>query len=292
MNAFINHLFAGSIASYKDAVYVIFGVPFDSTTSFRTGTRDGPREIRELSYNFESYVPAHNVDLNDVPFIDLGNLDTNAVPNDVMIEVQAVVQDVIKDGKIPVMIGGEHSITIGAVRAVKPDMLIVCDAHLDLREEYRGSIYNHACITRRIYDDGIHDIIHVGSRSGTADQFVFAQNHLTVFSSAEIQKKGMNPVIQNIQNRIEGKRVYLSIDADVIDSCLTPGLGTPEPFGLSPENIRDLISAVAPHSLAFDYVEVCPAYDHGQAATVGASMIREYIASHWKANKNNKYLAL
>ncbi len=284
MNGFINSFFADSSASYKDAEYVIFGVPFDSTTSFRAGTRNGPRAIRELSYNFESYMPAYNLDLVEVPFTDLGDLDPHVIPEGMIMEVQAVVQEIIKDGKRPIMIGGEHSITIGAVRAARPDIFVVCDAHLDLREEYRGTIYNHACTTRRVYEDGIHDIIHVGGRSGTADQYTFSQKHLTVFSSDDIRKHGMGPVIREIRDLIMGKRVYLSIDADVIDSCLTPGLGTPEPFGLLPENIRDLIGAVAPNTVAFDYVEVCPAYDHGQAATVGAWMIREFIAANWNAD--------
>lgn len=285
MNGFINPSFAGSNASYKDAVYVIFGVPFDSTTSFRAGTRNGPQAIREFSYNFESYMPAYKLDLAEVPFTDLGNLEINVVPDDMVIEVQAAVQDIISDGKIPIMLGGEHSATLGAVSGVKPDIFVVCDAHLDLREEYRGSIYNHACTTRRVYNDGIHDIIHIGSRSGTADQYAFAQKHLTVFSSADIRKHGMEPVVQKIHNLMKRKKAYLSIDADAIDSCLTPGLGTPEPFGLLPENIRDVIHTVAPYSIAFDYVEVCPAYDHGQAATVGASMVREFIAAHWSTNK-------
>jgi len=285
MNGFLNRFFAGSKAAYAGARYAIFGVPFDSTTSFRSGTRHGPGAIRELSYNFESYLPAYDLDLAEVPITDLGDLDTNVLPDDMVMEVQATVQEIVSDGKIPVMLGGEHSITTGAVRAATPDCFIVCDAHLDLREEYRGSIYNHACTTRRVYEDGIHDIIIIGGRSGTAEQFEFAKNHLTLFPADEIQQKGTDIIIRELRNRIAGKRIYLSIDADVIDCCLTPGLGTPEPFGLSPETIRDVIAAAAPQAIAFDYVEVCPPYDHGQAATVGAQMVREFIAAHWISGK-------
>jgi agmatinase len=285
MNGFINRFFAGSTAVYADARYVIFGVPFDSTTSFRSGTRHGPGAIRELSYNFESYLPDYDLDLAEVPITDLGDLDTNVLPDDMVMEVQAAAQEIIADGKVPVMLGGEHSITAGAVRAAKPDCFIVCDAHLDLREEFRGSIYNHACTTRRVYEDGIHDIIIIGGRSGTAKQFEFARNHLTLFTADDIHQQGIKDVIQELRNRIAGKRVYLSIDADVIDCCLTPGLGTPEPFGLLPETIRSVIAAAAPQAVAFDYVEVCPPYDHGQAATVGAQMVRGFIAAHWRGNK-------
>jgi agmatinase len=284
MNGFLNHLFTGANTAYPDARYVIFGVPYDSTTSFRAGTRQGPRAIRELSYNFETYMPSYNLDLAELPVTDLGDLDTNVTADDMVMEVQAAVQGIVSDGKIPVMLGGEHSITTGAVRAVRPDCFLVCDAHLDLREEYRGTISNHACTTRRVYDDGIQNIIIIGGRSGTADQFEFAKNHLTLYTSDDVRERGIGPVLQEIRERIAGRRVYLSIDADVIDCCLTPGLGTPEPFGLTPEDIRDVIGMVAPHSVAFDYVEVCPPYDHGQAATVGAQMIREFIAAHWAAH--------
>ena len=285
MNGFIQRHFAWSGTPYEESQYVVFGVPYDSTTSFRPGTRNGPGAMRDLSYNFESYLPAYDCDLADVPVSDLGDLDVNVTPDDMVLEVQSAVRTIVSDGKFPVMLGGEHSITTGAVRAVRPDCYIVCDAHLDLREDFRGSAHNHACTTRRVYDDGIRDVIIVGGRSGTADQFGFAQENLTLFTADGIARTGIAPVLEEIAGLIEKKRVYLSIDADVIDCCLTPGLGTPEPFGLTPGDIRALIGTVAPRSVAFDYVEVGPAYDNGQAATVGAALVREFIAAHWKSRK-------
>lgn len=282
---FLNHLFAYCNIDYNDARYVIFGVPYDSTTSFRPGTRDGPRAIREMSYNFETYMPSYDLDLADVPFIDLGNIDNTVVPETVVTEVQEAVQGIVRDGKVPVMLGGEHSITIGAVRAVRPDCFVVCDAHLDLREEFRGTNYNHACTTRCIFNDGIKEIVIIGARSGTKEQFEFAKK-LHLFTADEVRTRGMTDTLAEIKQVIKGKRVYLSIDADVIDCCLTPGLGTPEPFGLAPQDIRDLIAVVAPQAVAFDYVEVSP-FDHGQTATVASQMVREFIAAHWKAQKNS-----
>ncbi len=281
MDVFSQSHFADSDTSYNDAHYVIFGVPFDSTTSFRAGTRAGPRAIRELSYNFESYVPAFDLDLAKVPFTDLGDLDVSCGPDDMVQEVEAVVQEILQDRKIPVMLGGEHSITAAAVRAVKPDYFVVCDAHLDLREEFRGTKNNHACTTRRVYEESTRNIIIIGGRSGTADQFDFAKKHLTLYTADAIKKCGIASILEGIRELIVGKSVYLSIDADAIDCCLTPGLGTPEPFGLTPSDIRDVIGLVAPCSVAFDYTEVCPLYDYGQAATVAAQMIRECIAAHW-----------
>lgn len=285
MNGFLSSHFADAATAYPDARYVIFGIPFDHTTSFRAGTRAGPRVIRELSYNFESWMPGYGLDLADVPVADMGDLDINVLPDDMVLEVHAAVQRIVSDGKIPVMLGGEHSITPGAVHAVKPDCYVVCDAHLDLREEYRGTVHNHACTTRRVYNDGVTDIIIIGARSGTKDQFEFARDHLSMYSSDDVREEGLETVIREVRKKVAGKRVYLSVDADVIDCCLTPGLGTPEPFGLAPQDIRDLLRAIAPYTVAFDYVEVCPAFDHGQAATVAALLVREFIAAHWTAGR-------
>lgn len=286
MDVFSHSFFADANASYTDAQYVIFGVPFDSTTTFRPGTRAGPRVIRELSYNFESYMPAFDLDLADVPFTDLGDLDVSCSPEAMVQEVQETVREIVRDKKIPVMLGGEHSITAAAVHAVHPDCFVVCDAHLDLREEFRGTANNHACTTRRVYEDSTRDIIIIGGRSGTADQFAFARKNLVLYTADILRQNGTGPALEEIRDKITGKRVYLSIDADAIDCCLTPGLGTPEPFGLVPSDIRDVIRIVAPNSVAFDYTEVCPAYDHGQAATVAGQLVREFIATHWNTKKN------
>jgi agmatinase len=280
MQNFKNNLFAGCDAEYTDARYVLFGVPYDSTTTFKPGTRDGPRAIREFSYNFETYMPSFNLNFTDIPVTDLGDIDTGIVPEDVVADVCDAVQEIVRDKKIPVMLGGEHSITIGAVRAVKPDCFVVCDAHLDLRDEFRGTKFNHACTTRRVLDGGVKEIIIIGGRSGTREQFELARS-LTLYTADEISRRGMDAVIADIREAVRGKRVYLSIDADVIDCCLTPGLGTPEPFGLTPQNIRDVIFAVAPRAVAFDYVEVSP-FDSGQTATVAAQLVREFVAANMK----------
>ncbi len=235
--------------------------------------------------NFETYMPSYDLDLARLALLDLGDVGCGVIVKDVVTEVQAAVQDIIRNGKVPVMLGGEHSITVGAVRAARPDCYVVCDAHLDLREEFRGTPYNHACTTRRVYEEVTKDIIIIGARSGTQEQFGFARS-LLLFTADEIKKRGMNTVVKEISDAIGKKRVYLSIDADVIDCCLTPGLGTPEPFGLTPQDIRELVSAVAPRAVAFDYVEVCPC-DSGQAATVAAQIVREFIAAHWSGQKKD-----
>jgi len=277
---FLNNLFASCNSDYNSSRYVIFGVPYDATTTFRPGTRGGPRAIREVSYNFETYMPSCDINFADLPITDLGDIDTGVIPDGMVSDVFEVVENIIRDGKVPVMLGGEHSITTGAVRAARPDCYVVCDAHLDLRGEFRGTPHNHACTTHRVLEEGVDDIIIVGARSGTHEQFELARS-LMLFTADEIHKRGMKPVLEEIQDAVLKKRMYLSIDADVIDCCLTPGVGTPEPFGLAPQDIRDLITAIGPQAVAFDYVEVSP-FDHGQTATVAAQMVREFIAVHAK----------
>lgn len=276
----MNHLFADASPDEANAYYTIIGIAYDATTSFRPGTRFGPRAIREVSYNFESYLSFQDVDLQEVLFCDAGDYEPSCLPDVAIDEVEGVISDILAKRKIPIILGGEHSITIGAVRAVQPEWYVVCDAHLDLRDQYRGSPFNHACSTRRIFDAGVKNIIVIGVRTGSQEEYDFAMQ-LNVYSAGEIQERGITGVLNEISKKIAGKSTYLSIDADVIDCCLTPGLGTPEPFGLSPLDIREVIRNLAPYVVGFDYMEVCP-IDSGQTATVAAQLVREFIASHWR----------
>lgn len=273
--------FADADASYEDARYVIFGVPYDGTTSFRPGTRFGPRSIREISFNFESYDPATGMDLFDLPVTDLGDLAVSRLPEDLVGQVADVAGDIIRDGKVPVMLGGEHTATVGAARALEPDIYIVCDAHLDLRDELDGTPYSHGCVTRRILDT-VEDVVIIGARSGDREQFEIAAEMTRLYTADTVRERGIAAVLQEVREHIAGRRAYLSIDADAIDCCLTPGLGTPEPFGMTPLDIREVVRALAPYAAGFDYVEVAP-FDSGQTAAVAAQMVREFIVRHWIA---------
>jgi agmatinase len=275
--------FADADASYEDARYVVFGVPYDGTTSFRPGTRFGPRAIRELSFNFESYDPSTGIDFFEVPVADLGDLAVSKVPEDLVGQVADVAGDVVGDGKVPVMLGGEHTATIGAVRAVRPDVYVVCDAHLDLRDELDGTPYSHGCVTRRVLDT-VGEVVIIGARSGDREQFEVAAERTRLYSSDTVREQGIGAVLREVLEDIGDKRIYLSIDADAIDCCLTPGLGTPEPFGMTPLEIREVVRALAPHAVGFDYVEVAP-LDAGQTAAVAAQMVREFIARHYVAGR-------
>jgi agmatinase len=280
MPYFSHTSFADADSSYDDARYVIFGVPYDGTTSYRAGTRDGPRAIREVSYNFEAYIADIGIDLSEVPMTDMGDIEPYSLPGDVVEQVRTAVARLNADGKVPIMLGGEHSVTVGAVQALKPDCYVVCDAHLDLRTEYGNTPFNHACVTRRVAEEGVGEIFIVGARSGTEEEYAFARD-LHLFSADEVRRRGIEAVIADIVSAVGGRSLYLSIDADAIDCCLTPGLGTPEPFGITHWDVRELVRALAPRSLGFDYVEVCP-IDAGQTAAVAARIIRDFIGCHRK----------
>ena len=278
MQYFSNNLFADADTPYDDARYVVFGVPYDGTTSYVAGTRHGPDAIRKVSYNFEQYLPEYQYSLSEAEIHDLGNLEVPSTPGDVIAAVEEITAQIAADGKIPVVLGGEHSITLGSYRAFRSDCFVVCDAHLDLRDEFGNTPYNHACITRRISEAGAKEIFIIGARSGTEEEYAFAKN-LNLFSADCVRERGMTSILDEIVEIIGGRSVYLSIDADAIDCCLTPGLGTPEPFGITHFDIRDVIRTIGPLAEAFDYMEVCP-IDAGQTAAVAAKLIREFIAVH------------
>lgn len=280
LDQFTRSHFADASAAYEDATYVIFGVPYDGTTSFRPGTRFGPRAIRELSFNFESYEPAAGIDLAEVPLADIGDIEPARLPDLVVGQVREVVADLARDGKFPIVLGGEHTVTIGAVEALAPECFVVCDAHLDLRDELYETPYSHGCVSRRVYDAGVKSIFIIGARSGCAEQYAFA-GRVTLYTADEVRERGITAILREIVAATAGKRTYLSIDADAVDCCETPGVGTPEPFGISTYDLREVVRTLAPQVVGFDYVEVCP-IDAGQTAAVAAKLIREFIALRWK----------
>lgn len=281
MQSFSTTLFADAESSYADARYVIFGVPFDATTTFKAGARDAPAAVRSASYNLETYLPFYDVEMPDISFHDMGDMYCDCLPDLVVEQVTDAVTDLQKDGKVPVMMGGEHSVTIGAVQALTPRWYVVCDAHLDLLDEFRGSLYNHDCVTSRVAES-VTNIIMIGARSGSRSEFALARERYHLYTADDVFQRGILEVMREVSGLIGDESVYLSVDADAIDCGITPGTGTPEPFGLTPADIRAVIRTVAKNAVGFDYVEVLP-NDSGQTAMVAAHLIREFIAGHYSA---------
>ncbi|HJJ83366.1 MAG TPA: agmatinase [Methanocorpusculum sp.] len=283
MQSFSTTLFADADAEYSSADYVLFGVPFDGTTSFKAGCRDAPLAIRQVSYNIETYLPFYDLEMTDVSVHDMGDMYVECLPDLMVEQVADAVSDLMMDEKVPIMMGGEHSVTIGAVQTLKPKWYVVCDAHLDMQDEYRGSPFNHDCVTARV-SEAVENIVIIGARSGCKEEFEYARENYHLYTADDVEERGIRAVLDEVSELIGDDSLYLSIDADAIDCCLTPGLGTPEPFGLTPKDVRAVIRRLAKNAVGFDYVEVLP-NDQGQTAMVAAHMIREFIAGHFCAKQ-------
>ena len=283
MQSFSTTLFADADAEYSSADYVLFGVPFDGTTSFKAGCRDAPLAIRQVSYNIETYLPFYDLEMTDISVHDMGDMYVECLPDLMVEQVADAVSDLMKDEIVPIMMGGEHSVTIGAVQTLKPKWYVVCDAHLDMQDEYRGSPFNHDCVTARV-SEAVENIVIIGARSGCKEEFEYARENYHLYTADDVEERGIRAVLDEVSELIDDDSLYLSIDADAIDCCLTPGLGTPEPFGLTPKDVRAVIRRLAKNAVGFDYVEVLP-NDQGQTAMVAAHMIREFIAGHFCAKQ-------
>ena len=273
--------FADAESSFDEAKYVIFGVPYDKTSSFRPGARNGPKEIRKASWNFETYNFRTGFDLSDVKFHDYGDLEVkDKTPDRMVEEVSKFTSKLLKNNKIPIAIGGEHSITPGIVNAYPKDIFVVSlDAHIDFRQKYENSSYNHACVTRRISDHvGIDNVVVIGIRSAEKEEFLEAKKlGLFYIDSYKIRENGIEQVLGKTIKHIGNNKVYLTLDIDVIDPAFAPGTSTPEPFGLSSFDVLKCINAFSSHLIGFDIVEVCPDFDNGQTALLAAKLIRSFI---------------
>jgi len=270
--------FIGCESEYKDAQTVIFGAPFDSTTSYRPGTRFAAKAIRSESFGIETYSPYQDKDLCDILVMDSGDLDfpfgNTARVLDMIEERTAAI---LADGKKPLMIGGEHLVTLGALRAaVKkyPDLHIIhFDAHCDLRDNYIGDQLSHATVIRRAWElVGDGRIFQFGIRSGDRAEFEFAKAH-TYLHKFDLS------TFEGIADRLQFKPVYFTLDLDVLDSSVFPGTGTPEAGGIG---FNELVNAIKKlkdlNIIGCDMNELCPVYDPSGASTAAAcKILRELL---------------
>jgi len=216
------------------------------------------------------------VDLADVAIHDMG---------DFSIEIAgSKVSKIINAGKTPIVLGGEHSISPVIVSEINDISLLIFDAHLDFRDEYEGKKNNHACTIRRLSEIvGPENIIILGVRSMCGDELADAGNTGLRFITAEDeQSQSLDNVLNIIDERL-GNRIYISLDMDVIDPAYAPGVGTPEPFGLPPLYVRDVLRHIAEKVVGFDIVEVCPPYDNGNTSSLAAKLLRDFIGAREKS---------
>lgn len=277
------HTFIACDAEYADSKIVLFGAPFDSTTSYRPGTRFASSAIRNESFGIETYSPYTDRDLLDISVFDSGDLELCFGNTEYALkDIEDRTALILNDGKIPFMIGGEHLVTLGAVRAVfkkYPDLHIIhFDAHADLRDNYLGAELSHASVIRRCHDlVGDGKIYQFGIRSGDREEFKWAKDH--VFTN----KFNFDCLSQTVE-KLKGKPVYFTLDLDVLDPSVFCGTGTPEADGVS---FRELINAVKEISqldiVGLDMNELSPIYDQSGASTaLACKLLREILLMIYK----------
>lgn len=274
--------FIGCDAPYDDARIVLFGAPFDSTTSFRPGARFGSSAIRHESFGLETYSPYQDRDLTDHSIFDSGDLELCFGSAEAALsDIEDRTGEILDDGKLPVMLGGEHLVTLGAVRAAVKRFsglhIIHFDAHADLRDEYLGAKLSHAAVIRRCHElvgDGrIHQFC---IRSGDRPEFRFADAH------TEMHKFSFDGLTETVARLArENAPVYFTIDLDCLDPSVFPGTGTPEAGGVS---FTELLSAIIGVSrlrvVAADVNELAPMLDTSGASTaVACKTVRELLLS-------------
>ena len=270
-------IFMGSRRDPAGCRVGLFGVPYDGTTSFRPGTRFGPAAIREVSQGLETYCPQLDLDLEDLAYADLGAVDIPfGAPEPVVNAVQQATTAVLDLGLKPLMLGGEHSISSGAVAAVAnqhPDLVLVqLDAHADLREEWLGTRHSHACAMRRcleVLPSG--DLLQLAIRSGTRDEFHELHSSGRRMDDVQALRDAMAPWT--------GRPIYLTVDLDWFDPAVLPGTGTPEPGGFLWGDFAAVVDVLSGHRLvAGDVVELAPQLDSsGVSSVLAAKVTRSLI---------------
>lgn len=270
--------FIGCDSGYEESSIVLFGGPFDSTTSYRPGARFGPSAIRHESFGLETYSPYQDKDLTDFATFDCGDLELSFGSAELALaDIEKRAAEILNDGKLPVLVGGEHLVTLGAVRAAAakyPDLHILqFDAHADLRDEYLGVKLSHAAVMRRCHDllgDGrIHQFC---IRSGDRAEFHFAKAH------TDLYKFGFDG-LADLCAELAKTPVYLTIDLDCLDPSAFSGTGTPEAGGVGFVQLLEAILTVSKTNvIGADITELAPMLDHSGASTATAcKVLRELI---------------
>jgi len=271
--------FIGFTDEFEPSKAVLFGAPFDGTTSFKPGTRFAPAAMREDSWAIESYSPYFDSDLNDLPLFDYGNLELPYGDKMHSLKIiEATVDKIVENNKIPIMIGGEHLVSYAPIKSLVKKYsnlhVIHFDAHTDLREELLGEAFSHATVIRRVTE-----LLPKGNvnqfciRSGTKEEFQWAKTNV------HLEKFTYN-TLNSCVKRLKDEPVYITIDLDVLDPSVFPGTGTPEPGGISFQDILEIIKTLSGlnNVVGMDVVELAPKYDaSGVSTAVACKTLRELV---------------
>jgi len=275
-------IFMGAKRNIDNCTVSLLGVPYDGTSCFRPGSRFGPSAVREDSYGIETYCPELDLDLEDINFADLGSLNVPIGDSKLIIEyVEDATNILLKNNLKPLIIGGEHSITSGVIKSIitsNPDLIMIqLDAHADLRDEWLGNKFSHACTMRRCLEIlPSKKIFQLGIRSGTKSEFIEMKNTKSLIPHS------LGEHAQYLEKTLEsfkGTPIYLTFDLDWFDPSIMPGTGTPEPGGYFWRDFAAIIEVLRSHNLVgADVVELSPKLDNsGISSILAAKVIRSLI---------------
>jgi agmatinase len=275
---FIETNFISANASFEKSRGVILGCPYDGSASFRPGARFGPPAIRRASWGIETFSPYLKKDLSQCSIHDMGDLELPLGEKKISLNlIRKALAKILSGNKFPILLGGDHLITLPIIEEIleiSPHLhLIHMDAHADLRDDYLGESLSHSTVMRKVVDHlGEGRVFQIGIRSGTEEEFRLARKMNSIIS---LQPASLSSMIK----RLRSQPVYITLDLDVIDPSLLPGVGAPEPGGLSFQEFISLLKKLqALHVIGFDMVELTPDYDSTQISSITASVIlREMI---------------
>lgn len=274
----IDSYFALSNSKLENADFVVFGVPYDMSQSFIPGSRFAPHAIRVASWNLESYSPFFDVDLDFVKVCDAGNVNVDGSFEKILDNVEDFVSKV--GNKVLICLGGEHTVSYAVAKNLDFECYLVIDAHLDLRDEFDGSRFNHACTCKRVSELGVN-IVYLGVRSCTKEELSYARERgFKVFNPFQIDFKKIEDCLSPYD------KIYLSIDFDGFDPSYVT-VSTPEPFGLNPSIVLKIFENFSDRIVGIDITEIVPDQNY-VTPTLGARLVFEFIAS--KALSSNKKL--
>ncbi len=288
------NVFGGSNKSFAEARYVIFAVPFDSTSTYRVGAKFGPNAIRQASPNIETYSFRSGMDLEDLALHDAGDLHVSTDAQKTVDMTKLVVEDILAAGKMPVTLAGEHTVTLGIAQGLgvwaTKTAIVSFDAHLDLRSEFLGLKLSHTTFMQLINEQvKPSKIVEVGTRSVCKDELSYAKKAgVDLFTSQQIIKSGADQVIAQLKLKLEPyENIYLTVDMDILDPAFVPAVQNPEPEGITPTALLDIICALCDtRVIGFDVLEIAPIYDQGVSAAVAAKVVFEMLCQLEKTRQN------
>lgn len=273
--------FANSTSDFENADFVILGFPFDGTSTYRSGSRYAPNAIREASLHVEPYSLRSRMGVGELRVADIGNLDAQFGVEESLKRLQSVVQEILDARKTPIVLGGEHTLTLGVIRALKGEFTVVSfDAHADLRDEFMGNRVSHATVMRRILDRlGPDRILLVGTRALCQEEIGIIERkdikHATTLRLLKDREESRD-LVEDLCRRV--KRIYLTIDFDVLDPAYAPAVANPEPDGIDFHTLLELLSSLPlDRVVGFDVCEIVPHYGRGTTALEAARVISELL---------------